>query len=173
MQSETDGSHRAGRRGYARRSIHCRSERRCSGGSCDAHAAPINAGCNKGSETGFEQAGKYIEESESLPISSTIMPNIATHISTAQSTGQPGYLTRVASPLARINRRLATGKLPSAGFGKSWDEYPFASSLQGGFGASVAAVPARENLIQGGVVALCYRLETINPGDNFFVVVIP
>jgi hypothetical protein len=121
----------------------------------------------------LNKLGNTLKNLKVVPISTTLMPNVASHISRAQSMGKPGYLTRVAAPQARINRRLAIGKLGSAGLNKSWDEYPFASSLQGGIGASVAPVPTTENLIQGGVIGICYQLEKINPGDNFFVVVIP
>ena len=55
----------------------------------------------------------------------------------------------------------------------SWDEYPFASTIQGGAGASVHAVPARENLVQGGIIAASYYLEDINVGDSFWAVVVP
>lgn len=59
--------------------------------------------------------------------------------------------------------------------GKSWDEYPFASSVEGGNPAksSVSAVPSRQNLVQGGIIAASYFLESIQPYESFAVVVIP
>jgi hypothetical protein len=76
-----------------------------------------------------------------------------------------------------MNRKAATGSLPPAGVimgvPMSWDEYPFASSIQGGSGASVRQVPLHENMIQGGIIGACYMLEDINVGDSFLVIVTP
>lgn len=104
-----------------------------------------------------------------------IIPHVADHVESAQLSGQPFLLTRTTPAQARINRRLALGfrqSLP-AGPGLSWDEYAFASSRQGGLGASVRAVPLDENFIQGGIIAASYLLERIAPGDEYVVVVIP
>lgn len=40
-------------------------------------------------------------------------------------------------------------------------------------GASVAAVPLHENLVQGGIIAACYAIEKINVSDSYLVIVIP
>jgi hypothetical protein len=102
------------------------------------------------------------------------MPDVANNVSTAQAAGQPIMLTRVNSTLAKANRPAALAGRGSAGFGKSWDEYPFASGKPPGTPpARVQAVPAMQNWIQGGIISACYRLEPINIGDNYFVVVIP
>jgi len=57
----------------------------------------------------------------------------------------------------------------------SWDEYPFASSVEGGNPAlgSIMAVPVHEQSIQGGIIAGSYLIEKITPGQKFVVVVIP
>ena len=70
-------------------------------------------------------------------------------------------------------KRQATRGLGSAGKGKSLDKYSFAVLLLGGFGASVRAVNARDNLVQGGVIAASFALQDVKVGDSFFVVIIP
>ncbi|PVW04881.1 hypothetical protein DEA06_08975 [Microbacterium sp. Gd 4-13] len=60
------------------------------------------------------------------------------------------------------------GQAP-AGAGRSLDEYPFASTAQGGSGAYVGAVPVAEQSYQGGVLGGFYRSNKIAPGDEFGV----
>jgi RHS repeat-associated protein len=107
-----------------------------------------------------------------VPISKSLMPSIAAHISGVQR-GIPQLLTRANATTARPNRAAAIRGLPSAGSGLSWDEYPFASTYQGGTGASVMAVPIGEQWIQGGVIGGSYIVQRITDGDRFWVVVIP
>ena len=72
----------------------------------------------------------------------------------------------------RMKVLMSKGPAPS---GMSWDEYPFASSIEGGNPrtVSIEPVPFRENLIQGGIIAASYYLENIQPYDKFAVVVLP
>jgi hypothetical protein len=102
-----------------------------------------------------------------------VIPNVAAHIAAAQLGGKPVELTRASPIQAALNRRAALRALPKLPSDLSWDEYPFASTTQGGLGASVAPVPKIENSYQGGILSLAYGAERINPGDTFFVVVIP
>jgi hypothetical protein len=51
------------------------------------------------------------------------------------------------------------------------DEYPFASTLQGGRGASIAGVPKIEQRRQGGALRGFYAKERVQVGDQFLVVV--
>lgn len=54
------------------------------------------------------------------------------------------------------------------------DEYPYASTLEGGEGASVAIVPAWENqLVQGPTLSFFFKLTKMQSGDKFRVVTIP
>ena len=117
--------------------------------------------------------------SKVVPIPASIIPGVAAHVESAQGSN-PTWLVlqRASRGQARINRRAAIGGIPAAGMspnGVPWslDEYPFASSLQGGRYASVAAVPLHENLIQGGIIAASYFLENIKVGEPYVVVVIP
>jgi RHS repeat-associated protein len=107
-----------------------------------------------------------------VPIPAAIIPAVADHVAAAQLS-HPIQLTRTDRAQARINRRNALRYHTRAGTLQSLDEYPFASSLQGGFGASVRPVPLRENRVQGGIIAASYVLQGITPGVDFFVVVIP
>ena len=118
---------------------------------------------------------KKVEDLKVVPISVTLMPKIATHIALAQTAGHPQELTRADLERTLLNRAAALANYPpgTAGPGMSWDEYPFASTTQGGAGASVMPVPVREQSIQGGTIAACYLLENINVGDSFWVVIIP
>ncbi len=114
-----------------------------------------------------------------VPIPASVIPSVAAHVSSAQAMNAAWYvLTRADSKTAKLNRERAIGGVPAAGIGPGWvpwslDEYPFASSYQGGFGASVAAVPLHENLVQGGIIAASYALEKIKVGDSYLVIVIP
>jgi hypothetical protein len=110
-----------------------------------------------------------------IPMPKSIIPGVAAHIASAQSfpTFKPIQLTRCLPAQAVLNREEAVGGILPAGPGFSLDEYPFASSRQGGLGASVAAVPFWENCVQGGIIGACYRIEKITPGTRYFVVVTP
>jgi RHS repeat-associated protein len=103
-----------------------------------------------------------------------VIPNVAENIAPGGGVvGMPPVLTRTTTAAARINRRRALQGRGPAGLGYSWDEYPFASSIQGGWGARVERVPALENLVQGGLLGAAYLLESINVGDSYLVVVVP
>jgi hypothetical protein len=81
-------------------------------------------------------------------------------------------LTRCPSAQAKINRAAAVRGFGSA-FPNTWDEYPFASSVQGGSFTSVSPVPLWQNCVQGGIISACYKIEKIKPGMDYFVVVTP
>lgn len=104
-----------------------------------------------------------------LEIDSSKMPNIADNIRNAQSNGAPNILTRTENQaLIDANRRGATKLFSGAG---SPDEYPFASTYEGGAGAFVKGVPLKEQLIQGGTMSRFYNMFGIGEGDKFEVLV--
>jgi RHS repeat-associated protein len=75
---------------------------------------------------------------------------------------------------AKINRTLAISGLGSAGAGWSWDEYPYASTKEGGSGAWVARVYSFENSIQGGYLSAFYTITVHHKiGESFLVVPVP
>ena len=82
------------------------------------------------------------------------------------------YVLRYLGPKADKgpNRRAAIGRLGSAGIGKQWDEFPYASTAQGGKGAQVAAVPADEQLIQAAQLLSLYR-DQLKWKPTWFIVV--
>jgi hypothetical protein len=58
------------------------------------------------------------------------------------------------------NRNKVTKKLERAGDGLSWDEFPYASTKEGGNDTvKVARVPASENHTQGGFLGGFYRIS--------------
>ncbi len=123
----------------------------------------------------LKQTGRLVQQIKVVPIPKSVIPNVANHVETAQASGHPMILQRVTPAQAAANRRAATGLLGPAGLGKSWDEYPFASGKTPAMvlPARVVAVPWLENSIQGGIISACYRLEKINVGTPYIVVVTP
>ncbi len=77
--------------------------------------------------------------------------------------------------IAAANRVRALWGQGSAGRGKSWDEYPFASSMEGGNPATVTvrAVTARQNSVQGGRLRAFYRQHDLKLADCFDVEITP
>jgi len=51
------------------------------------------------------------------------------------------------------------------------DEYPYASTFEGGKGADVAYVPSNENSSQGGSLGALYK--TMKQGEGFLVLPVP
>jgi hypothetical protein len=100
-------------------------------------------------------------------------PNIAAHIAAAQAIGYPDGLTYLGpnNPQRDANYAAACGRGKYKSIGKSCDEYPYASTTQGGAGASTAPVPIQEQQSQGGTLSRFY--SGLNAGQNFCVVVAP
>jgi hypothetical protein len=106
------------------------------------------------------------------------VPNIAAHIAKAQAAGKPSTLTYLGpnSPQKNKNRAAACGSFKAsaaeiAAGNTSCDEYPFATTSEGGAGASVAAVPTLEQSSQGGTLSGFY--SSLKAGDKFKVAVGP
>ncbi len=91
------------------------------------------------------------------------------HIVFAQNElGKPKLLTRGYIGIDAVNRPLAQKGAVNYDPDNYWlDEYPFASTVEGGVGASVMMVDKREQRIQGGQISSMYNW--VNPGDRFFV----
>lgn len=104
-----------------------------------------------------------------LEINAAKMPNIADDIESAIASGQPAVLTRTTDGAVIASNRAAACQ-GFCGVG-SPDEFPFASTLEGGAGATVRGVPLAEQRIQGGVLSSFYRQFGINDGDQFFATV--
>lgn len=72
----------------------------------------------------------------------------------------------------RRNRRAALKGKAKAGPSKSLDEFPFASTKQGGKGAAVRAIPTSEQNAQGGKMSSFYQSNNIKNGDSFIVKIV-
>ncbi|MFD4291877.1 NucA/NucB deoxyribonuclease domain-containing protein [Rhodococcus sp. NPDC058505] len=112
---------------------------------------------------------------------SSAYPYIAANISADQSATGRGQL---GSPLHRTdsgtrdaNRAAACSTARTSALGPpdptmvnpECDEYPFASTAEGGATSSIAWVPKTENSAQGDLMASFYRLNRIMTGDAFTV----
>jgi RHS repeat-associated protein len=110
-----------------------------------------------------------VEDLPTLEVDAQKMPNIARNIESALEEGQPDVLTRTMDPdLIAANRAAAC-----AGFcgPESPDEYPFASTFEGGAGARIESVPLQEQFIQGALLNNFYAKYQIGHGDMFRVIV--
>jgi uncharacterized Zn-binding protein involved in type VI secretion len=84
--------------------------------------------------------------------------------------GKSRRLTRQTSKSKiRKNRRAALKGKKKAGKGMSLDEFPFASTAQGGKGAAVAAIPRSEQNAQGGKMSSFYQNSGIKNNQSFTV----
>jgi len=98
-------------------------------------------------------------------------PNIYQHTVNSQEIGQPSILHYDSDPKRQDQRRYAATKnYPTrAAEGLQRDEYPYASTFEGGATASVAYVPAGENAKQG-YLELGPLYRALNQGDAFEVI---
>ena len=90
----------------------------------------------------------------------------------------PGVLTYDSNPDNRTPRRQSSGcaqnpcntaSIPYSRFGNSCDEYPFASTNEGGPDATLRCVDSSENSSEGGQLGNFYK--TIQNGDQFNIYV--
>jgi hypothetical protein len=70
------------------------------------------------------------------------------------------------------NRAAALRDVPNIP-GLSRDEFPFASSMQGGAGSWVGHIPAWQQDAQGALITNFVRANNILPGMQYRVVVVP
>jgi hypothetical protein len=121
-----------------------------------------------------------------FPVFRVLWPSIyawrtgPTGIGLPRNLNYAGPITMAGIPLMRTNNRalaranyFAAGGLP----GPIWfdfDEYPYASTFQGGALATGAFVPFGENRSEGAMLGIFYRVALRNiPGSAFLVVDIP
>lgn len=97
-------------------------------------------------------------------------PNIAAHTKYAQEIkGKPSILRRLKDDKRRDDNRDAACKdFPKDNREKyNCDEYPPASTYEGGAGASTWRVPARENKSHGSKLGHFYRKYKLGDKDKF------
>ncbi|MGR4883924.1 NucA/NucB deoxyribonuclease domain-containing protein [Streptomyces sp. LARHCF249] len=112
------------------------------------------------------------------------LPTIAASIRSIQQRGGVGVPNQPLKALTRItdeariekNRQAVCGRsvVGPAPKGMQCDEYPFASTLNGGTATpkdarGVAWVPAEENAAQGGLLGGFYAKNRVLNGDHFYV----
>jgi RHS repeat-associated protein len=101
-------------------------------------------------------------------MSEVLMPGIGEHVAESQAMGSPAVLNRTGL-LRTTNRGVALAKcalgmdIPVQNGGSSCDEYPFASTYQGGLGSTVAKVRLLSNWTQGGVLSGFYNACIVTP----------
>ncbi|KAK3578784.1 hypothetical protein CHS0354_030200 [Potamilus streckersoni] len=100
----------------------------------------------------------------------TKMPNVCQNIINAINSGKPRSLQRITDKnQIRKNRRLACGSVKCSGSKNSCDEYPFASTSQGGAGSTTMCVALSENNSQGGQLAVFYRKNKVGNYNWFYM----
>ncbi|WP_265594880.1 NucA/NucB deoxyribonuclease domain-containing protein [Haloferula sp. BvORR071] len=129
----------------------------------------------KAASNAEQTAGGTSNEDTKLPeiyFSLSALPELASNIYHAIQAGHPDVLTYLGDEKKkRANRRLALRDvLQIAGFSR--DEYPFASSREGGKGAWVGHVPADQQSAQGFLISELVRNHKLKPGDKYRVVII-
>jgi hypothetical protein len=109
-----------------------------------------------------------------LVVDAQTHPNLAENISHAQAAGHPRILTYngPGSPQTAANRAAATDGIPKI-VGTTRDEYPFASTAEGGAGSWVGHIgPPEHPYGQGALLRNFYARENLKAGDPFSVKVI-
>lgn len=107
-----------------------------------------------------------------IVLDATVMPHITRNIRMAVSSGKPSRLTKVDEVRQRANRKAACGGFTYRYGGTECDEYPFASSAEGGAGARTEEVPMREQRCQGAAMGRQYSKQGIVPGVDFRVAIL-
>jgi uncharacterized Zn-binding protein involved in type VI secretion len=102
-------------------------------------------------------------------------PEKVAHIRAALNGKKSKTLTRqTGRSKIRKNRRAAIGKRGKAPAGTSWDEFPFASSQQGGSKAKVTNIDTAEQSKQGGKLSSFYQNNGVmKDGAPFKVQITP
>lgn len=103
-----------------------------------------------------------------VEFSASKYPELADNIRNAQLAGHPDVLTYGGDVAA--NRAAALRGVPNIP-PLSRDEYPFASTLEGGEGSWVGHIPKSQQNAQGAILKNFYKANRIRPGDRFRVVV--
>jgi hypothetical protein len=117
--------------------------------------------------------GDIVAAEETLPqleISASKYPDLSENIFNAQQAGHPSVLTAGGDVAA--NRAAALEGVPNIS-GLSRDEYPFASSMEGGEGAWVGHIPVSQQNAQGALIKNFMKANNIAPGSQYRVVIVP
>nr|WP_246113659.1 RHS repeat-associated core domain-containing protein [Streptomyces montanus] len=97
-------------------------------------------------------------------------PGVNDNLSEALARGESPIVERQTGRRnIRRNRRHAQRGLDRPGPEMTWEEFPFASSRQGGHGAVTTLIERAENDRQGGFLSSFYSRHGIQNGDSFYV----
>ncbi|RXK86628.1 NucA/NucB deoxyribonuclease domain-containing protein [Filimonas effusa] len=108
-----------------------------------------------------------------VPIPEKLFPNIYKNLMASLANGKPMVITYDSNRQnARRRRREALKNTPPRP-GYDRDEYPYASTKEGGKGADVNYVPSSENKKHGGLLGALVVLNKMETGDQFEMVPIP
>ncbi|MGC1301319.1 MAG: NucA/NucB deoxyribonuclease domain-containing protein [Caulobacteraceae bacterium] len=133
---------------------------------------PLEAGGLR-TRVGTTEPNATGREAPTFALQRKILPGIGANVDAAIGEGHPSKLHRLEiQPLRRKNRRDALRGLGARPKDQSYDEYPPASSQEGGAGARVALVPRSEQNVQGGQLSAFYRKHKIKHGDPFHIKVV-
>ncbi|MEI8376839.1 MAG: NucA/NucB deoxyribonuclease domain-containing protein, partial [Planctomycetota bacterium] len=113
-------------------------------------------------------AAKLVSSAQlpTLEISASRYPGLAENIYHAQMAGHPQVLTYGGNQA--LNRAAALQDVPRI-VGLSRDEYPFASTMEGGKGSWVGHIAPSQQNAQGGILKNFYEQNNIQPGTQFRV----
>lgn len=109
---------------------------------------------------------KHCGDLRVLVVDASRMPFIARNTKLAWESGRPAILTMNRGKI-RSNRAAACPKSFPTPHGGQCDEYPMASTEEGGVRARREEVPPRENRCQGGMYGAQYPPD----GERFLVVI--
>ena len=121
-------------------------------------------------KNGDELAGVAKAAVPEVEFSAGKYPELADNIRNAQQAGHPDVLTAGGDIAA--NRAAALEDVPNIR-PLSRDEYPFASTMDGGEGSWVGHIPKSQQNAQGAILKNFYKANNIKPGDQFRVTVGP
>jgi RHS repeat-associated protein len=146
-----------------------------SGGAKSAAPKAVDTGTSKAASSGSGKVAASAKKVPTVKFSRTKGPNIGKVFDESVAKGAPTRLTRVTAKVRDANRRSALRGQAKAPSGQSLDEYPFASSAQGGASpySVVKAVPKYEQDYQGATLKNFYTKHGINPGDDYEVMFVP
>ncbi|SKT95012.1 HNH endonuclease [Mycobacteroides abscessus subsp. massiliense] len=108
----------------------------------------------------------HVNENPAVVYNAGTMREHFDHKLDAIENGQPGTLTRGNPDDTAGRRRDALGSTPTQ-TGKARDEYPFASTAEGGAGSSVRYVPRGESNREGPLLSGFYKKNQVREGDRF------
>ncbi|MFT7841256.1 polymorphic toxin-type HINT domain-containing protein [Saccharothrix sp. BKS2] len=107
-------------------------------------------------------------------IDSNAFPGVAANFAKAVGNGKSPIVTRLAGRSSiRANRNAAQAGSPrpgTLGSGMSWEEFPFASTVEGGSGATLSLIPLTENTTHGRKSLWPFlRDNDVKGGDQYYV----